>query len=104
MTYLILFGVFFVLLFLNAPICMCLGLSSMLTLAYNGTNLTVLASSVYAGIAKYLLLAVPFFVLSGNIMAKAGISKRLIGFVDACCGHIRGGIATRRKYKGEGAR
>lgn len=94
MTYLILFGVFFVLLFLNAPICMCLGLSSMLTLAYNGTNLTVLASSVYAGIAKYLLLAVPFFVLSGNIMAKAGISKRLIGFVDACCGHIRGGIAV----------
>jgi C4-dicarboxylate transporter DctM subunit len=94
MTYLILFGVFFVLLFLNAPICMCLGLSSMLALLYNGTSLTVLASSVYAGIAKYLLLAVPFFVLSGNIMARAGISRRLIAFVDACCGHIRGGIAV----------
>ncbi|MDY3282760.1 TRAP transporter large permease [Dysosmobacter sp.] len=94
MTYLLLFGVFFILLFLGAPICMCLGLSSVLALLHNGTSLTVVASSVYAGIAKYLLLAVPFFVLSGNIMARAGISRRLIAFVDACCGHIRGGIAV----------
>ncbi|MCD8249977.1 MAG: TRAP transporter large permease [Lachnospiraceae bacterium] len=94
MTYILLFGLFFVLLFLNAPICICLGISAVCSLLYNGTSLTVVASSIYSGIAKYLLLAVPFFVLSGNIMAKAGISRRLIAFVDACCGHIRGGIAV----------
>ena len=48
---------------------------------------------MYAGISKFLLLAIPFFVLSGNIMAKAGISKRLVRFVDTCVGHKRGGIA-----------
>ena len=48
---------------------------------------------MYSGISKFLLLAIPFFVLSGNIMAKAGISKRLIRFVDSCVGHRRGGIA-----------
>ena len=48
---------------------------------------------MYAGISKFLLLAIPFFVLSGNIMAKAGISKRLVKFVDTCVGHRRGGIA-----------
>jgi len=48
---------------------------------------------MYSGISKFLLLAIPFFVLSGNIMAKAGISKRLIKFVNTCVGHRRGGIA-----------
>ena len=48
---------------------------------------------MYSGISKFLLLAIPFFVLSGNIMAKAGISKRLIKFVDTCVGHKKGGIA-----------
>ncbi|MFR5772846.1 MAG: TRAP transporter large permease subunit [Lachnospirales bacterium] len=48
---------------------------------------------MYSGISKFLLLAIPFFVLSGNIMAKAGISKRLIKFVDTCVGHRRGGLA-----------
>ena len=43
--------------------------------------------------AKFLLLAIPFFVLSGNIMAKAGISSRLVAFADDCVGHRRGGIA-----------
>ena len=94
MTYFIMFGVFFVLLFMGAPIALSLGFSSMLALIYNGTNLNVVASSMYSGIAKYLLLAVPFFVLSGNIMAKAGISERLIAFVDALFGHLRGGIAV----------
>ncbi|MFR5149262.1 MAG: TRAP transporter large permease subunit [Ruminococcus sp.] len=42
---------------------------------------------------NFSLLAIPVFVLSGNIMAKAGISKRLVRFVDTCVGHKRGGIA-----------
>ena len=60
---------------------------------YSGTSLTIVATNMYAGISKFLLLAIPFFVLSGNIMAKAGISKRLVRFVDTCVGHKRGGIA-----------
>lgn len=93
MTYLLLFGVFFVLLFLGAPIALALGMSSILSLVDNGASLKLIASSMYSGIGKYLLLAIPFFILSGNVMAKAGISERLIAFIDACIGHIRGGIA-----------
>lgn len=93
MTYLIMFGVFFLLLIVGAPIALSLGLSSLLALLYNGTSLTLVASNVYSGIGKYLLLAIPFFVLSGNIMARAGISERLIAFIDALLGHLRGGIA-----------
>ena len=93
MTYLIMFGVFFLLLVLGAPIALSLGLSSLLALVYNGTSLTLVASNIYSGIGKYLLLSVPFFVLSGNIMARAGISERLIAFIDALLGHLRGGIA-----------
>ena len=93
MTYFIMFGVFFLLLMIGAPIALSLGLSSLLALLYNGTSLTLVASNVYSGIGKYLLLAIPFFVLSGNIMARAGISERLIAFIDALLGHLRGGIA-----------
>ena len=90
----VLFITFFVLLVLNVPISICLGLSSAAAILYSGTSLTIVATNIYSGISKFLLLAIPFFVLSGNIMAKAGISTRLIRFVDTCVGHRKGGIAN----------
>ena len=90
----VLFITFFVLLVLNVPIAVCLGLSSAAAILYSGTSLTIVATNIYSGISKLLLLAIPFFVLSGNIMAKAGISTRLIRFVDTCVGHRKGGIAN----------
>ena len=89
----VLFISFFVFLIMGVPIAICLGLSSVCAILYSGTSLTIVATNMYAGISKFLLLAIPFFVLSGNIMAKAGISKRLINFVDTCVGHKKGGIA-----------
>mgnify|MGYP000205489819 CR=1 FL=1 len=89
----VLFITFFILLILNIPIAICLGLSSVAAILYSGTSLNIVATNMYSGISKFLLLAIPFFVLSGNIMAKAGISKRLIKFVDTCVGHRRGGLA-----------
>ena len=89
----VLFISFFGFLILGVPIAVCLGLSSVCAILYSGTSLTIVATNMYSGISKFLLLAIPFFVLSGNIMAKAGISRRLIKFVDTCVGHKRGGIA-----------
>ena len=89
----VLFLSFFIFLILNVPIAICLGLSSVCAILHSGTSLTIVATNMYSGISKFLLLAIPFFVLSGNIMAKAGISKRLIKFVNTCVGHRRGGIA-----------
>lgn len=93
MINIILFGSFFILLFLNVPIAVSLGLSSILTMIYSGDKLSIVPTNIYNGMAKFLLLAIPFFVLSGNIMAKAGISTRLVEFIDNCIGHRRGGIA-----------
>ena len=89
----ILFGSFFVLLLLNVPIAASLGLSSVFAMMYGGTKFTVIPTNLYNGMAKFLLLAIPFFVISGNVMAEAGISRRLIAFIDDCVGHQKGGIA-----------
>ena len=89
----ILFGSFFILLLLNAPIAVSLGLSSVFAMLFGHDKLSVIPTNVYNGMAKFLLLAIPFFVISGNVMAEAGISKRLVGFIDDCVGHQRGGIA-----------
>lgn len=89
----VLFAVFFILLIVDIPIAICLGASSVAAILVAGQKLSVIAVNTYSGISKTLLLAIPFFVLAGNIMAKAGISKRLIAFVNACIGHTRGGIA-----------
>lgn len=93
MINLILFGSFFILLLLNTPIAVSLGLSSVLAMVYGGDKMSVIPTNLYSGMAKFLLLAIPFFVLSGNVMAKAGISSRLVDFIDDCIGHTRGGIA-----------
>lgn len=89
----VLFVSFFVFLILGIPIGICLGLSSICAILYSGTSLTIVATNMYSGISKFLLLAIPFFVLSGNIMAKAGISKRLIRF----SGYLRG--TYQRRYR-----
>lgn len=93
MINLILFGSFFILLLLNAPIAVSLGLSSVFAMLFGHDKLSVIPTNVYNGMAKFLLLAIPFFVISGNVMAEAGISKRLVGFIDDCVGHQKGGIA-----------
>lgn len=81
MINLILFGSFFVMLLLNIPIAVSLGMSSIFALLYSGSPLTVVPTNVYNGMAKFLLLAIPFFVLSGNIMAKAGIEAEVIDLI-----------------------
>ena len=61
----VLFISFFVFLIMGVPIAICLGLSSVCAILYSGTSLTIVATNMYAGISKFLLLAIPFFVLSG---------------------------------------
>ena len=87
MTGILLFGSFAVLLILGVPICISLGLSSVVGLLASGFDLGMLPDTIYASVCKYALLAVPFFVLAGAIMEYAGISEKLIHFADTCVGH-----------------
>lgn len=95
----ILFFVFAVLLFIGAPIAVCLGASSILAMLVQGagrpldTIMSSLPRLVSSSTSKFVLLAIPFFILAGNIMEKAGISAKLIRLAEACVGHLRGGVA-----------
>jgi len=88
----VLFLVFFVLILLNIPIAVSLGLASGVGLLMYGLPLSVLPNLMYSSIAKFALLAIPFFILAGVIMDYAGISKRLIDFASVCVGHVRHGM------------
>ncbi|WP_209121032.1 TRAP transporter large permease [Alkalihalobacillus sp. BA299] len=94
MTAILLFGLFFILVFLNVPVAISLGLASIVILFLdNGlTSLGLLPSVMYATISSFTLLAIPFFILAGVIMEYAGISKRLIDFANVCVGHRKNGI------------
>ncbi|WP_418964461.1 TRAP transporter large permease [Cetobacterium sp.] len=89
---LILFGVFFILLFIGVPVAFCLGLSSFFYLVMNDIPLVVIPQKMYAGIDSFTLLCIPGFVLAGNLMNSGGITKRIIKFCNAFVGHIRGGL------------
>ena len=89
----ILFISFAVLLLMGAPIAVCLGTSSVVAMIAQGagrpldTVMSSLPMIVSASTSKFVLLAIPFFILAGNIMEKAGISEKLIKLAEACVGH-----------------
>ncbi len=89
---LLLFGFFFLLVFLNIPIAVSLGVSSLIGLVAADFTLDMFPDIMYASIGKFALLAIPYFILSGILMEHAGISRRLINFASACVGHTRSGL------------
>ena len=89
----ILFLAFIVLLFLNVPIALSLGVSAVIAMIAAGLPLDLLPMSIYSAIGKFTLLAIPFFILAGNTMEKAGISDKLIDLANKCVGHKKGGLA-----------
>ena len=96
MSALVLLGIFFVLLFLNVPISFCIGLATLGTMLLSMDllpALTTLAQRMAGGLNSFALLAIPFFVLSGLLMGRGGIAKRLIECAMALVGALPGGLA-----------
>ncbi|NLJ58020.1 MAG: TRAP transporter large permease [Tissierellia bacterium] len=89
----LLFIVFIVLLLLNVPIALSLGVASVAAMIYIGLPLDMFPMQIYANIGKFALLAIPFFILAGNTMEKAGISEKLINLANKFVGHRKGGLA-----------
>ncbi len=92
----ILVASFAVLLMLNVPIAVSIGLSTMLTLMVNvdfTPAVSTIAQRVATGLDKFTLLAIPFFILSGTLMARGGLAKRLVEFAKALVGSFPGGLA-----------
>ena len=85
---------FIALLLIGVPIAFAMGLSALLAiLAHGGLPLSLLAQRALVGADSYALLAIPFFILAGNLMNFGGITERLISFANAVVGRFRGGLA-----------
>jgi tripartite ATP-independent transporter DctM subunit len=96
MAILVLLLVFFGLLLLNVPISFCIGLATLATMLLSVDFMpavTTMAQRMAGGINSFALLAIPFFVLSGLIMGRGGIAKRLIECAMALVGMLPGGLA-----------
>ena len=83
---------FIVPLILRVPIAVALGLSALGVAWYWDMGTDMLSYNFFAGIAKVPLLAIPFFILAGYIMERAGIASRIVRFVESLVGGMTGGL------------
>ena len=90
---LILIGGFVLLVLLRIPIMFSIGVSTLATILFLHIPIEMMASQIIKGLNSFSLMAIPFFILSGEIMGAGGISDRLVKLAKACIGHIRGGLA-----------
>ena len=88
----ILFTSFAALLLMGVPVAFCLGLSSMATVLYIGIPPVVVFQQLSTGMNAFAMLAIPFFIYSGDLMIRGGIADRLIQFASSLVGHLRGGL------------
>lgn len=96
MTGLILFGSLAVFIILGVPISISLGASVMTTiLAVSDLSMStgVIAQRIFGGLESTSIMAIPFFVLAGNLMTQGGISKSLVTFANSIVGGVRGGMS-----------
>jgi TRAP-type transport system large permease protein len=87
--------VFFLTLIIGIPIGFCLGIAGLVGFLLMGdfALLAMLPQRFYAGLDMFPLMAMPFFILAGEIMNKTGITHRLVHLANALVGHLRGGLA-----------
>ncbi|MFS1701850.1 TRAP transporter large permease [Alteromonas sp. AMM-1] len=96
MTAIVLVVAFFALLVLNVPISFSIGIATLIAMLMNidfTPAVTTIAQRMAGGLDSFALLAIPFFVLSGMIMGRGGIAKRLINCALALIGSLPGGLA-----------
>ncbi|PLX44101.1 MAG: ABC transporter permease [Hyphomicrobiales bacterium] len=79
---------------LGMPIAVAMGLTALVTLVLmgEGSVLPIMAQRMYSATTGFTLLAIPFFILAGNLMNTGGITKRVFAFALALVGHLRGGL------------
>lgn len=86
--------VFVLLLVMNVPIAVAIGLATFAAILVEGSDPTiVIASKMANGVNSFALLAIPFFILSGHLMGKGGMARRLIDFAGTLVGFLPGGLA-----------
>ncbi|MGR3543655.1 MAG: TRAP transporter large permease subunit, partial [Paracoccus sp. (in: a-proteobacteria)] len=90
----ILFGAFFGLLILGAPITVALGVSSLAAMLYLGDNPIKMVQMAWSAVGSFPLMALPAFILAGALMEAAGLSRRLINVAESLAGPFTGGLSA----------
>lgn len=89
----ILLSTFFGLILIRVPIAVGLMIASVACASYLGIPLVVLIQKLVTGLNSFTFLAVPFFIIAGELMSDGGMSDKIIKFADAVIGKVRGGLA-----------
>lgn len=88
------FIAFFSFIIIGVPIAIALGLSSMITMMiHSHVPVMVLVQKAYSGLDTFTLMAIPFFILAGNVMSQGGVSTRLVALASIFFGRYTGGLA-----------
>ena len=90
----ILVGSLFVLIALGVPVAYALGLAALVGAWWIDIPLEAVMLKISDGVSKFSLLAIPFFVFAGAIMAEGGMARRLVAFANVLVGFIRGGLSV----------
>lgn len=83
-----------VLMALRVPIAVALGLATVAGLLVSGINLEIVALKIVGSNDSFPLLAIPFFILAGEVMSTGGMSRRLVNFAQSLVGHMSGGLGA----------
>ncbi|MDP3177493.1 MAG: TRAP transporter large permease subunit, partial [Spirochaetaceae bacterium] len=83
---------FLVLLLLGVPIAFSLGAASIVFLVLKDISIGLIAQRMFTGIDVFPFMAIPFFVLAGELMNRAGITKRLVNLATVFVGRFKGGL------------
>src|SRR3990167_1971305 len=89
----VLLGSFFALILIGTPVAYAMGMAALIGAWYIDIPLDAVMIAIANGVNKFSLLAIPFFVLAGAIMAEGGMARRLVAFANVLVGFIRGGLS-----------
>jgi len=95
MVIILLFSIMFILVVLGVPLVYSIGVASICILLSQGstTSLALLPAQMFKGLNSFVLAAIPFFLLTAELLMHGGLIKKLINFCNLLIGHVRGGLA-----------
>ena len=90
----VLFGSFVVFVLIGVPIGYSIAVSTVITLAgFTDMQLSMVVQNCVTGVQSFSLMAIPFFILAGNLMSTGGVARRIVDFAKVCLGWITGGLS-----------
>ncbi|WZL72521.1 TRAP transporter large permease [Clostridiaceae bacterium 35-E11] len=93
MEAIVLFGSFSILILLSVPIGFAIGIATLISLfLFSDIPMVLVTQNAITGVDSFPLMAIPFFILAGNLMSTGGVARRLLDFANLCFGAITGGL------------